>query len=50
MKDCQWGATPHAHGLLHAGFVPPAHIRRLQDYLRLRTDHLTSAAASCPTP
>jgi transposase len=46
MKDCQWGATLHAHGLLRAGFVPPAHIRRLQDYLRLRTDHLTSAATS----
>jgi hypothetical protein len=46
MKDCQWGATLHAHGLLQAGFVPPAHIRRLQDYLRLRADHLTSAAAS----
>jgi transposase len=45
MKDCQWGATLHAHGLLRAGFVPPAQIRRLQDYLRLRTDHLTSAAA-----
>jgi transposase len=45
MKDCQWGATLHAHGLLQAGFVPPAQIRRLQDYLRLRADHLTSAAA-----
>ena len=22
MKDCQWGATLHAHGLLRAGFVP----------------------------
>jgi transposase len=46
MKDCQWGATLHAHGLLRAGFVPPAQIRRLQDYLRLRSDHLASAAAS----
>ena len=46
MKDCQWGATLHAHGLLQAGFVPPAQIRRLQDYLRLRGDHLTSAAAN----
>ena len=46
MKDCQWGATLHAHGLLHGGFVPPADIRRLQDYLRLRGDHLQSAAAS----
>jgi transposase len=46
MKDCQWGATLHAHGLLRGGFVPPAQIRRLQDYLRLRGDHLQSAAAS----
>jgi transposase len=45
MKDCQWGATLHAHGLLRGGFVPPADIRRLQDYLRLRGDHLESAAA-----
>jgi transposase len=45
MKDCQWGATLHAHGLLRAGFVPPAHIRRLQDYLRLRAEHVSSAAA-----
>jgi transposase len=34
------------HGLLHAGFVPPADIRRLQDYLRLRADHV-AAAAGC---
>jgi transposase len=44
MKDCQWGATLHAHGLLRAGFVPPAHVRRLQDYLRLRGDHIVAAA------
>jgi len=44
MQDCQWGATLHAHGLLRAGFVPPAQIRRLQDYLRLRCDHITNAA------
>ena len=44
MKDCQWGATLHAHGLLRAGFVPPAHVRRLQDYLRLRGDHIAAAA------
>jgi transposase len=43
MQDCQWGATLHAHGLLRAGFVPPAHIRRLQDYLRLRGDHVAAA-------
>ncbi len=34
MKACQWQATLHAHGLLKPGFVPPEHIRRLQDYLR----------------
>jgi transposase len=45
MKDCQWQATLHAHGLLQPGFVPPEHIRRLQDYLRLRTDHITMAAS-----
>ena len=44
MLDCQWGATLHAHGLLRAGFVPPMHIRRLQDYLRLRADHISLAA------
>ena len=44
MQDCQWGATLHAHGLLRAGFVPPVHIRRLQDYLRLRSDHISLAA------
>jgi transposase len=46
MSDSQWGATLHAHGLLRGGFVPPAQIRRLQDYLRLRGDHIQSAAAS----
>jgi transposase len=44
MQDCQWGATLHAHGLLRAGFVPTADIRRLQDYLRLRGDHIAAAA------
>lgn len=45
MLDCQWGATLHAHGLLKPGFVPPAHIRKLQDYQRLRTDHIGLAAS-----
>jgi len=43
MADCQWGATLHAHGLLRPGFVPPEHIRRLQDYVRLRNDHIMEA-------
>ena len=45
MKDCQWQATLHAHGLLKPGFVPPEHIRRLQDYLRLRADHIIMAGS-----
>lgn len=44
MQDCQWGSTLHAHGLLRAGFVPPAHVRRLQDYVRLRGEHIVAAA------
>jgi transposase len=45
MADCQWLASLHAHGLLRGGFVPPADIRQLQDYQRLRNDHLVGAAA-----
>jgi len=45
MADCQWLATLHAHGLLRGGFVPSADIRQLQDYQRLRADHIASAAA-----
>jgi transposase len=44
MKDCQWLAVLHAHGLLTSGFVPPADIRRLRDYLRLRQDLVSMAA------
>lgn len=45
MSDCQWIATLHAHGLLRSGFVPTAEIRRLQDYMRLRADHVMGAAS-----
>jgi transposase len=44
MKDCQWIAALHAHGLLSSGFVPPSDIRRLRDYLRLRADLVSMAA------
>jgi transposase len=44
MKDCQWLAVLHAHGLLTGGFVPPAQIRRLRDYMRLRGDLVSLAA------
>jgi transposase len=45
LADCQWLATLHAHGLLRGGFVPPAAIRQLQDYQRLRGDHIVGAAS-----
>ena len=46
MQDAQWGSTLNMHGLLRPGFVPPADIRCLQDYLRLRADHVGQAASS----
>jgi transposase len=45
MQDCQWLATLHAHGLWRGGLVPPAAIRRLRDYQRLRQDHLERGAS-----
>ena len=45
MADCQWLATLHAHGLLRSGFVPDAQIRRVQDYVRLRSDHISMAGS-----
>jgi transposase len=45
LSDCQWLATLHAHGMLRSGFVPPASVRRLQDFVRLRSDHITMAAS-----
>lgn len=44
MKDCQWLAVLHAHGLLSGGFVPPQDIRRLRDYMRLRADLVSMAS------
>jgi transposase len=44
MKDCQWLAVLHAHGLLTSGFVPPAEIRRLRDYIRIRGDLISMAS------
>lgn len=45
VQDCQWLATLHSRGLLRSGFVPTAEIRRLQDYMRLRQDHIVLAAS-----
>ena len=45
MLDCQWLAPLHAQGLLRGGFVPPAQVRQLGEYTRLRQDHVRSARA-----
>lgn len=44
MKDCQWLAQLHSQGLLQGGFVPPAAIRELRSYVRLRQDHVRSGS------
>ena len=44
VADSQWAATLHAHGLIRSGFVPPAEIRKLRDYMRLRTNHISQAS------
>jgi transposase len=44
MKDSQWLAQLHSQGLLEGGFVPPACIRELRSYVRLRQDHVRSGS------
>lgn len=44
MKDAQWLAVLHAHGLLESGFVPTLEIRRLRDYMRVRADLVSMAS------
>lgn len=44
MKDAQWLAVLHAHGLLEGGFVPTREIRRLRDYMRVRADLVSMAS------
>jgi len=36
--DAVWLAKLNERGMLRPSFVPPAHIRRLRDYTRLRAD------------
>ncbi|MCA1607792.1 MAG: IS110 family transposase, partial [Acidobacteria bacterium] len=45
VKDCQWHAMLHSHGLLAPCFVPPQHIRQLRSYYRLREDHISLASS-----
>lgn len=45
VADSQWAATLHSHGLIRSGFVPSGEIRKLRDYMRLRTNHLCQGAS-----
>lgn len=45
MKDCQWIASLHSKQMLSSGFIPPAQIRELRDYWRLRKDHVEMGSA-----
>jgi transposase len=46
--DCVWQAKLTERGMLRPSFVPPAEIRRLRDYTRLRTDLTGSAPGTGP--
>lgn len=45
VQDCQWLQQLHGYGLLRSSFVPPADIRELRTYLRLREDQIRSGAS-----
>jgi len=44
VQDCQWLAHLHGRGLLQSGFVPPAKVRKLRSYVRLRQEHVANGA------
>ena len=44
VADCQWHAMLHSHGLLVPGFIPPAEIRELRSFYRLREDQIGLAS------
>lgn len=44
VKDCQWIQQLHSYGLLNKCFVATSTLKTLRSYVRLREDHLRSAA------
>jgi transposase len=44
VKDCQWLRQLHSYGLLRKSFIPPADIRVMRSYMRLRQDHIRACA------
>jgi len=45
VKDCQWLRQLHSYGLLSKSFIPDDKTRVLRSYVRLRQDHIRSAAS-----
>ncbi len=44
VSDCQWIRQLHSYGLLRKSFIPDNSIRELRSYMRLRENHIRSAA------
>lgn len=40
VKDCMWIKELHSYGLLRHSFVPPATVREMRHYMRLREQHI----------
>lgn len=45
VMDCQWLQKIYSFGLLRDSFIPDEEIRRLRAYVRLKSDHIRSAAS-----
>ena len=43
--DCQWLRQLHSYGLLRKSFIQGGNTRKLRSYLRIRQDHIRSAAS-----
>ena len=40
VKDCMWIKELHSYGLLRKSFIPPATVREMRHYVRLREQHI----------
>jgi transposase len=40
VRDCMWIKELHSYGLLRPSFIPPAMVREMRHYMRLREQHI----------
>jgi len=40
VKDCMWISELHSYGLLKKSFIPPAQVKEMRHYMRLRETHI----------